>query len=371
MNVLQILPELNAGGVERTTVEIAEALIAKGHKAHIASAGGRMTHDLEALGACLHTLALNTKNPLQTIPLTKALIKLIKTHKIDIVHARSRAPAWPAYRAACRTQTPFVTTYHGIYNAKTHLKRKYNAVMAKGDVVIANSAYTQTHILKEHKIDPDKIVIIPRGVDMNIFDPAKIDPKKIKTFRDEWGVGASEKVVLLPGRLTRWKGQSVAISALAHFPKDTVLVLMGDAQGRTHFESELQALAAQNHVADRIKRVQHCTDMPTALMTANIVLSASTDPEAFGRISAEAQAMGRPIVATAHGGTLETVIDQMTGLYITPNDSLSLARGVTQALNWPDYDGAFARQRISEKFSKAKLQDKTLKVYERLLAAQA
>ena len=366
MNVLQILPELNAGGVERTTVEVAEALLSEGHSAHVASNGGRMVKELRDMGAVLHTLKIGSKNPLLLRRNTKALIDIIKTHNIDIVHARSRAPAWPAHTAARATGIPFITTYHGIYNAKTPLKRRYNAIMAQGDMIIANSEYTKAHIISEHGVDPDIIKTIPRGVDITTFDPEKITPSQIKAFRDMWQVSDTETALVLPGRLTRWKGQAVAIQAMVDIPQNVILILMGDAQGRTKYESELRDLVETLGLTNRVRFVDHCTDMPSALMAANIVLSASTDPEAFGRISAEAQAMGRPVVATAHGGTLETVLDGVTGFHIQPGDAVSLAEGVKRALDWPEYDAKVTRWRIVERFSKSRLQSETLEVYDRV-----
>ena len=206
MNILQVVPELNAGGVERTTIEVAQALNARGHTPHVVSAGGRLEDELRAAGGVLHRLRVGSKNPMSLRRNTKELIDIIKTNKIDIVHARSRAPAWPARAAAQATNTPFVTTYHGIYNAKSGLKRRYNAIMAKADIVIANSEFTKKHIMAEHGTADENIVVIPRGVDMALFDPSKICATDIAQMRTKWGVVDGDKVVLLPGRLTRWKG---------------------------------------------------------------------------------------------------------------------------------------------------------------------
>lgn len=366
MNVLQILPELNAGGVERTSVEVAEALLADGHTAHIASKGGRLEKELRDLGAVLHILPIGSKNPLKLRRNTKALIDIIKAHKIDIVHVRSRAPAWPAYTAAKAQNIPFITTYHGIYNANSALKRRYNSIMARGDIVIANSEFTKAHIMKEHGTPSETIIVIPRGVDMKAFNPAIVDPVRISALRDAWQVNSAHKVILLPGRLTRWKGQLIAVEALLGLPENTVLILLGDAQGREAYRAEILELARKLDVNDRVRIVGHCTDMPAALLAADVVLSASTDPEAFGRISAEAQAMGRPVIATRHGGALETVLHGVTGLHIQPRDATSMREGLKKALNWPDYDGKIARWRIEERFSKAKLQSDILDIYNRV-----
>jgi len=286
MNILQVVPELNAGGVERTTIEIAQALSANAHEAHVACAGGRMEDELEKAGGILHRLNLASKNPLSLRGNTKALIKLIKEHKIDIVHARSRAPAWAAKAAADAAGIPYITTYHGIYNAKSGLKRRYNAIMAKGEVVIANSDFTKAHIIKEHGVDADTIVVIPRGVEMDVFDPASLKPSEITAMRDSWGVSGKRPIILLPGRLTRWKGQLVAITALKKLQKNDIdadLVLLGDAQGREDYVTELETQIKTMDLEDRVFLADHTKNMTAAYAAADIVLSASTDPEAFGR----------------------------------------------------------------------------------------
>lgn len=361
MNVLQILPELNAGGVERTALEAVEALVAAGHSAHVLSNGGRLVPELVALGGIHHTADIGSKNIL-TVPWRIAGIRrLIADYKIDIVHARSRAPAWPAMFAARAEKVPFVTTYHGIYNAKSALKRGYNSVMAKGDIVIANSNFTGEHIVREHGTDPERIVVIPRGVDMAIFDPARIPPKAAKARRRSWGVADDATLILLPGRLTGWKGQRVAIEAMAHLGPNYHLVLLGDAQGRDSYVAELNALAQTHNVADRVHLPGHDADVATAYLASDIVICPSTDPEAFGRTAAEAQAMGRPVVASDHGGAVEVVVQGVTGWRCPPGDALSLAKAIGRVdqLTGP----SLARERISEEFSKAALQSALLRVY--------
>ena len=367
MNVLQVVPELNAGGVEGTTLEVAQALIAQGHKAHIISAGGRMEDDLLRIGGILHKTDIGSKNIFTIFRRIRMLRAIIHEHKIDIVHARSRAPAWPAYHAARVEGVPFLTTYHGIYNSSSFLKTFYNSIMAKGTHIIANSEFTKAHIIKTHGTDAQKITAIARGVDMEKFDPNNVTAKDIRAQRNRWGVSSEQKVILLPGRLTRWKGQLVAVEALSHLPKDCVLILLGDPQGRDGFVAEIDARAAAFGVKDRLIKPGHSRDVPTALAAADIIISASIEPEAFGRVAAEAQAMQRPIVATAHGGALESVIDGKTGFLVTPNDPKALAECIRKALAWENYDGPAAHARISAHFSTKSLQAKTLTVYKELL----
>ncbi|WP_026942810.1 glycosyltransferase family 4 protein [Hellea balneolensis] len=367
MNVLQVVPELNAGGVEGTTLEMAEALIAQGHSAHVISAGGRMEDDLLRMGGVLHKADIGSKNIFSIFRRIRLIRAIIHEHKIDIVHARSRAPAWPAYHAARIEGAPFLTTYHGIYNSRSALKTYYNSVMARGEHIIANSEFTKAYIIKTHGTEESRITAIPRGVDMDRFNPAIISAKDILAQRNRWGITPDQKVILLPGRLTRWKGPLVAIEALANLPEDCVLVLLGDAQGRDAFVQEIKALAAELGVTSRVILPGHSRDMPTALSAAHVVISASTDPEAFGRVAAEAQAMRKPVVATAHGGALETVIDGDTGFLVPPSDPKGLSDAITRALNWPDYNGLAARSRIAAQFSKENLQAKTLTIYKELL----
>ena len=365
MNVLQILPELNAGGVERTVLEAAEALVAAGHSAHVLSNGGRMVPELEALGGIHHQVDIGSKNIL-TVPWRIAGVRrLIAEYKIDIIHARSRAPAWPAMFAARAEKRPFITTYHGIYNANSALKRAYNAVMAKGDIVIANSNFTCDHIIREHGTDPDKITVIPRGVDMALFDPRKISASAIEAKRRKWGVADTAKLILLPGRLTSWKGQAVAIEALSHLAEDTHLVLLGDAQGRASYVAALKAQAQNLDLLQRVHFPGHDTDVAAAYLAADIVICPSTDPEAFGRTAAEAQAMGRPVIAADHGGAVEVVQHGITGWRTPPGDALALANAIKQVENLTGL--ASARERIGTNYSKTALQNALLGVYENVM----
>ena len=368
MNVLQILPALEAGGVERTAVEMTQALTAAGHGAHVLSNGGRLAGDIEALGGVNHIANIGSKNILSVPSRIAGIRRLIATHKIDVVHARSRAPAWPAMLAARAEKTPFVTTYHGIYNAKSGLKRFYNSVMAKGDCVIANSEFTKAHILKTHDIDEGTITVIPRGVDMARFDPAVMSTADIVKLRQSWLVkrqtgGANVKLILLPARLTGWKGQRVAISAMAALPENYHLVCLGDSQGRADYVEELKAQIAFHDLGRCVTLAGHSADMPAAYAACDIVICPSTDPEAFGRTAAEAQAMGKPVIASAHGGALETVVDGRTGWLVAPANVPELAEAIKRGGAELTDVGDVARARILEKFSKTSLQKATLEVY--------
>jgi len=365
MNVLQILPDLNAGGVERTVLETVEALVAAGHGAHVLSAGGRLVPELETMGGIHHEGQIGSKNMLSVPWRIAGVRRLIAEHKIDIVHARSRAPAWPALYAARAEKVPFVTTYHGIYNASSTLKRFYNSVMAKGDVVIANSKFTENHILREHGINPDHITVIPRGVDMTLFDPARLHGVNVRERRTSWGVAEDSKLILLPGRLTRWKGQIIAIDALTRLKPDYHLVLLGDAQGRDDYVAELKAQAATLGIADRVHMPGHDADMATAYLAADIVICPSTDPEAFGRTAAEAQAMGLPVIASDHGGAVEVVEHGKAGWRVPPGDAIALSNAILRIDELTEISAA--RARIETKFSKTALQSSLLGVYKSVM----
>ena len=367
MNVLQVVPELNAGGVEGTTLEMVQALTDNGHTAHVISAGGRMEADLITLGGILHKTDIGSKNIFTVLKRTRLIRAIIRKYNIDIVHARSRAPAWPAFFAAKSEGAIFLTTYHGIYNGTSGLKRYYNAIMTKGDHIIANSEFTKAHIIKTHKTVSDKITVVARGVNMSKFDPAIISKKDILAQRNRWSIDKGDKVILLPGRLTRWKGQLIAIEAMSHLPDNFKLVLLGDSQGRDDYVKELKDKSAFLNLSDRIIMPGHTRDVPTALMAADIVISASTDPEAFGRVAAEAQAMGKAVVATAHGGALETIVDGQTGILVPPGDARAMAAAIIQIIKKGGFHAIEARNRIKAQFSTQSLQRKTLSVYNDLL----
>ena len=373
MKVLQVLPALDAGGVERTTVEVAGALVAAGHAAHVASAGGRLEGELRALGARLHTLPLDTKNPLRWPANRRTLEAIVREHGLDIVHARSRAPAFAARRAARAAGAHWITTYHGIYTEGLPLKRRYNAVMASGERVIANSAWTRDHILRTHGVEPARLRVIPRGVDMARFDPARVRENLRADLRPDlrpdWGVEPDAVLWVLPGRLTAWKGQEVAVRALAQVP-EARLALVGDAQGRTAYVEGLRALARRLGVQERLVIRPHSADMPRVLASATLVVSASTEPEAFGRVAVEAQAMGVPVVASAHGGSLETVVDGTSGRLVPPGDASALARACREVA-WGVAGGRFDREalraRIQREFSDTAMKRAVLAVYAELV----
>lgn len=369
MNILQVIPELDAGGAERTTVEIAEAVTRVGGRCVVASRGGRLEGELAEAGGVLARIDMKTKNPVSLWRNAGRLAALIKAERIDIVHARSRAPAWSAKWAARRTGRAFVTTYHGAYNAASGLKRRYNAVMAAGDRVIANSHFIADHVRSEHGVGEDRVRVIPRGVDLERFDPEAVSADRVEALKSRWGLCEGETLIVLPGRLTRWKGQAFFIDVLAGAGAPARLVCPGDAQGRDEYASALGEAARGANVT--LVLPGHETDMPAAYKAADLVVCPSLEPEAFGRTAAEAQAMGAPVIAADHGGAREVVARGETGWRAAPNDVDAWRAAVQEALALTAEArmtlAKAARERITARFSAAQLQESTLRVYRELL----
>jgi glycosyltransferase involved in cell wall biosynthesis len=371
--ILQVLPRLDTGGAERVVIETAEALSAIGHQTLIACEGGPLTQPAMRAGAEILLLPLASKSPITMRRNASRLAKLIRGQKIDLVHAHSRAPAWSALWATRRTGTPFVTTWHGTYNENAPFKRRYNAVMASGDRVIAVSYFIAGQIRARHRGAETRLRIIPGGVDLQKFDPANILGDRVAKMARDWRLNVGEPTILLPARLTAWKGQRLLISALALLRnKDAVVVLLGDDQGRESYAQSLITQAESLGVAGRLRLAGHTEDMPAALMLADIVVNASTDPEGFGRTIVEAQAMGRLVIAANHGGAGETITDGRTGFLFPPGNAQALADAIDMALDFSAEQriawAQNARALVQEKYTIATMQNAILSVYGELLA---
>lgn len=372
--VLQILPQLETGGVERGTVDMALELKIAGWKPIVVSAGGSMVYELKRAGIEHVEMPVQSKNPFVMYVNILRLTRLIKEKNVDVIHARSRAPAWSAMYAARRTGIGFVTTFHGTYNLGGFgLKRLYNRVMTKGLRVIAISNFIAKHITDEYKTKSDKIRIIHRGVDMSRFDPAKVTAQRIIKLANQWRLPEDKPVIMLPGRLTRWKGQEVLIKALTYLKnKEIRCLLVGSDQGRTGYRKELERLVKKCNLESVVHIVDSCNDMAAAYMLTDIVVSASTDPEAFGRVAVEGQAMGRVIVATNHGGAKETVIPEKTGRLVPPNDPVAMAEALEWALSLDEESrhliAGEAVNNARTNFSKKAMCSKTMAVYEEVIS---
>jgi len=374
--VLQVLPALDSGGVERGTIEITEALTAQGWGAVVASQGGRLVPSVERAGGRHIALPLRTKTPWGIWRNAGRLVDVIRGEKIDLVHARSRAPAWSAWLACRRTGVPFVTTYHGAYSEKTPGKRRYNSVMARGARVIAASGFIADLLRHQHGVTEDRLRLIPRGIDPAAFDPTAVGGPRVARLAHAWGLPDDAKIILLPARVSRWKGQSVLIAALARLDRpDVCVVLVGSDQGRQAYVRSLLDQAASLGVTSQLRMVGHCADMAAALMLADVVVSASTEPEAFGRAVIEAQAMGRVVIAADHGGASETVTEGETGLLVPPGDAQALADAIGRVLAMSDEAraamGARARASVLSHYTVQAMQQATMAVYEEVWAEVA
>ncbi len=371
-SVLQVLPHLNSGGLVSGAIEISDALQKAGMNSIVASEGGRREREITKVGGESIKLSLGSKNPFVIFRNINKLSKIIKKYNIDIIHARSRAPAWSAYFAAKKMGIPFVTTFHGTYSIKNNLKKKYNSVMVRSDRIIAISKFINSHILSNYNITKEKIVTIPRGININDFDHLQVSNERLIAFTKKFNISEDSYVVLLPGRITRWKGHITLIQAIDMLDRaDIICLFVGDVQGRKKYYEELECLINKFNKKGNFRIIDNQIDMAAIYKLADVVVSASIDPEAFGRVVAEAQAMGRPTVAANHGGGPEIIIEGATGWLFKPGDAIDLADKIKTALNLNEEDRdkmaikAIERTRLN--FNNEIMCEKTLKVYEELL----
>lgn len=384
--ILQIIPRLDTGGAELSAIEITEALVAAGARAIVATEGGRLAERITKLGGELLQMNAATKNPLQIAANARRLVRLVQREEVDLLHARSRAPAWSALLAARRTAIPLVTTYHGAYGEKSAAKRLYNSVMARADRVIANSHYTATLIQHRYRTPTNRIRVIHRGVDLAKFDPQAIAAERLADLCRQWHVAAGERIILQPARLTSWKGQRVLLDAVARLsaaqdPNIRLkVVFAGDDQGRTGYADELARRATDLGLGSMVHFAGHVDDMPAAFAAADVAVVASVEPEAFGRTAIEAQAMGCPVIATRIGAPPETVVDAntvgpagATGWLVPPSDPDALRSALAAALSLDETSRTSLRSRarahIAGHFTVRAMQLATLSVYDELLQA--
>ncbi|ADZ68632.1 glycosyltransferase family 4 protein [Polymorphum gilvum] len=380
--ILQVIPELDTGGAERTAVDVAAAIVARGWTALVVSEGGRLVGELEAAGAEHIVLPVSSKNPAVLRRNAGHLSALIRSRSVSLIHARSRAPAWSALWAARAAKVPFVTTYHGIYKQTNFFKSLYNSVMARGDAVIANSAYTAHLIAERHPFARDRITVIHRGSDLSALAPEAVGGDRRAALRAAWGISADTRVVLQLARLTAWKGQRVVVDAMAELARrgypDVVAVMAGDDQGRTGYRAELEARIAAAGLSGRVRLVGHCSDVPAALSLADVAVVTSTEPEAFGRAAVEAQAAGIPVVVSDLGAVPETVLAPpevdaaaRTGWRVPAGDPAALADAIALVLQMDAAQRsaltARARAHVGAHFSVAAMCAATLAVYASLL----
>lgn len=378
--VLQLIPTLETGGAERTTLDVAAAIVAAGGRALVVTVGGRMVEELKASGAEVVLMPVAAKNPLAILGNARRLARLVRDADVDILHARSRAPAWSALIAARLTKAAFVTTYHGAYKQANMLKALYNSSMTRADAIIANSDWTRRLIVARQPDVADRVTVIHRGTDFAGFDRAAIAPDRIAALRAAWGVAPTARLIVNLARVTRWKGQLVLVEAArllaARGIGDVDLILAGDAQGRDGYVAEVEAAIAAAGLRGRIHLVGHCADPAAAMAAADVAVVASIEPEAFGRAAVEAQALETPVVVTDLGAVGETVIgpeqspDGFTGWKVAAGDADSMATALAAALALPQATraelGARARAHVTARFSLRAMTDATLAVYRSL-----
>jgi len=375
--VLQVLPALGPGGVERGTLDISRYLIGEGWTPLIASNGGEQERHLFEMGAVSLNLAVHSKNPLTMHANVKRLAQVIRNHDVQLVHARSRAPAWSAYYAAKRAGVPFVTTFHSLYNgSENFLKRGYNAIMTSGDRVIAISDYVADHVIKRYGVDNARLRVIPRGVDLNEFDPAKVDESRIAKLRKAWDLDPDKRIIMLPGRISKRKGHTWLLKSLAKLWQDgknddTICIMVGNRGAKGGYADRVEKTIIDLKLENRVWLVGACDDMPAAYTLADIVVVPSTGPEAFGRTSIEAQAMGKPVIATDRWGLSETIMPAATGWLVQPEDVDHLANAIELALNMP-VDArarltARSRRFVDRHYSLSRMGKSTLSVYRELI----
>jgi glycosyltransferase involved in cell wall biosynthesis len=379
--VMQIIPDLQSGGAERSAVDIAQALAQAGARSLVASRGGRMVSELQAKGGVWLPFPAATKNPFTMALNSVRLARVIRDEGVDIVHARSRAPAWVAYYAARQARARFITTYHSAYSGTSPIKLRYNAIMAAGDIVIANSQYTARRIARLHPEAAGRIAVIPRGVDLRQFSSFAVEPQRVERLRADWGVEPHQRVVLLPARLTARKGHSVLIEAakrlVAHGFDDVRFIFVGDARS-DDFKRGLDHQIERAGLSGVVRAPGFCVDMPAAYLAAAVAVAPSTDPEAFGRVAVEAQAVGAPVIVSDIGAAAEVVLappqasaHQATGWRVPPADPGALAEAIRDALTLTASARESliirARDFVCDRFSIESMCAATLDVYERLL----
>lgn len=377
--ILQIIPSMEIGGAERTVLEITAFLKNTNYTSLVLTSGGKLIKDLEKLNIEVVRYPIDKKNPLLIIKNIIELKKLFIEKNIDLIHVRSRAPAWSAIFAARSLKIPIVTTWHGHVSNSSWFKKKYNSIMHKGNALIANSNYTAENINKIYKIDKDKIDIIPRGVNTENFKASNFSDEEKINIKKEWKVFDQNKIILLlPARLTRWKGHEVVIKAIGllkkeEFFKNIICLFAGNQKGSERYIQNLKETIASLSLDDKIKLIGQVENMPLAYQVSNIILSPSIQPEPFGRIPIEAQASGKIIISSNAGAVKETIKSgqDSTGFKVKPNNSEELAHQIKLVIKMKDEDLQEIKKRailnVKNNFSLETMCKKTLEVYNRLL----
>ncbi len=371
--ILQVVPALFSGGVERGTIEVAKMLKKIGYNTVVVSSGGPLVEELVAAAVPHIYMNSATNNPFIIWKNARILSEIVREYNVDIVHARSRAPAWSCYIAAKATDVKLLTTFHGIYNISNFFKHFYNSVMVKGEKVIAVSNFVKQHILANYKIIEDQIIVIRRGVDYHYFDPQNLTKEKLLKYKKKYGVFNNTPIILLPSRMTNWKGHLTLVEALGKLKHlDFYCLIVGDLSKHPNFTNRVKSLINSLKLQSKIQIFGNETDMFNLYGISDIVLSTSIEPEAFGRTITEGQSMEKLVIATNIGGAIETILDKQTGFHVEPNDAIDLAEKITHCLSILKDNGnkkiqQAARKAVIDSFSLDLMLNKTLDLYNDML----
>ncbi len=380
IKVLQVIPRLGYGGAETGCYDLAHFLPEKNCKSYIVTSGGELLNYIKTKKVKVFKLPVHSKNPILILLNAVIIFFIIMIYNINIVHARSRAPAWSCLLATKLIRRKFVTTFHGTYNYNNKLKKFYNSVMVRSDLVIAGSNFIFSHINDNYgnffKTSKRKLLVIFRGINTGFYNHQKVLPKKMDNFSQEHKIDRNKFLILLPGRLTNWKGQKVFIEAIKILSEQNDIqtfeaIILGSEQGRNVYKKLLLSMVDQYRLHKVIKFIEHCEEMPVAYRIANLVCSCSIEPEAFGRVSVEAQSMGVPIIASDIGGSRETIINEKTGFLFKSGDPKSLAEKILMIMS-KDYNllkniGFEGRQNVIKKFDVDKMCQTTFTEYKKLI----
>ena len=379
LKVLQVIPKLGYGGAETGCYDIAHYLPENNCESFIVTSGGELLKFIDKKKVKVIKLPVNSKNPLLILFNSLALIWIILYNNISIVHARSRAPAWSCYLATILTGRKFVTTFHGTYNFESKLKKFYNSVMVRSDLIIAGSNFIFSHIKENYSkyFDVNKrLRVIFRGINVDYFDPTTKLENDEKKLLKQWEIEKDKKIILLPGRLTSWKGQELFIEAINLVNIELgyeafYIVILGSDQGRDLYKKKLTRLTEQFRMNNQVRFIDHCKDMALAYKISDIIVSASTEPEAFGRVAVEAQSMEKPIIASNIGGSNETIIDEKTGFLFETGNAKSLSQKILKLLYLDETSlkliGTEGRKNIIKKFNVEKMCFSTYSEYKRII----
>jgi len=379
LKVLQVIPRLGYGGAETGCYDLAHYLPENNCVSYVVTSGGELTKYIDTKKVKLIKLPVHSKNPVLILLNSIILVFIILYYNISIVHARSRAPAWSCLMAVKITRRKFVTTFHGTYNFKNSIKRFYNSVMVRSDLIIAGSNFIFSHINDnyfKYSNLKKRFLVIFRGINVDYFDSSTTLETEADQLISSWGLEKNKKIILMPGRLTKWKGQEVFIEALNLVNKKMgyqsfYAIILGSNQGRDIYTKKIKRLAEQYRLTGQLKFIDHCKNMPLAYKISDVVVSASIEPEAFGRVVVEAQSMEKPVIASDIGGSNETIINNKTGFLFEAGNSESLSEKIIEVLNLHESTlklmGIEGRKNVITKFNVEKMCFSTYSEYKKLL----